>query len=90
MRLGSILKKWRFMMTLGTREACVLLGISDGALRRIEAGGIPDGETLIKLWSVLTSPEPVEAANGTDPNQRAVANPEPEPGRKTSAQKEKG
>jgi hypothetical protein len=65
MRLGTILKDWRYAKHLGTREASAMFGISDGVWRRIEAGKVPDGQTLITLWNYLVTPE--ATLNGTGP-----------------------
>jgi|HubBroStandDraft_6_1064221.scaffolds.fasta_scaffold46885_2 transcriptional regulator with XRE-family HTH domain len=67
MRLGAVLKKWRFASEMDIRTAANHLGLSASALGRIEKGTVPDGETLIKLWNWLTTSE---ATNGTGENQQ--------------------
>jgi hypothetical protein len=58
MRIGLILKKWRAMSELDLQAAAVQMGIGATTLRRIEAGVVPDGTTLLKLMGWLFSDEP--------------------------------
>ena len=61
MRLGAVLKKWRFASEMDLEAAAKKMGLSRSILSRIEQGRVPDGETLIKLWHWLNS----EESNGT-------------------------
>ena len=57
MRLGAVLKKWRFSSEMDLDTAAKKMGLSRSILSRIEQGRVPDGETLIKLWNWLNSEE---------------------------------
>jgi transcriptional regulator with XRE-family HTH domain len=57
MRLGAVLKKWRFSSEMDLDSAAKKMGLSRSILSRIEQGRVPDGETLIKLWHWLNSEE---------------------------------
>lgn len=53
MRLGSILRDWRWANHMGIREAAALIGTSPATLSRIENGESVDGKMLIKLFDWL-------------------------------------
>jgi transcriptional regulator with XRE-family HTH domain len=52
MRLGSVIRKWRVMSELGTREAAKLIGLDHATLSRIERGYMPSADSLraILIW----------------------------------------
>jgi len=52
MKLGEIIKEWRYATRVGVREVAKRIGISAATLSRVERGENPDGETLAKvlLW----------------------------------------
>ena len=66
MRVGELLKTWRFIRKLNTRDAGAQMGISASALLRIENGRVPDGETIIKLTAWLFGEEPQHASDGNE------------------------
>ena len=70
MKLGQILKKWRFMSDLDLRSASEQMGIGAATLSRIEKGAVPDGYTFVKLLTWMCEQDlPAEkAANATDNN----------------------
>ena len=54
MRLGAVLKAWRWAEKLNIRTAASGMGVSAATLSRIENGELMDGETLAKILSWLT------------------------------------
>jgi transcriptional regulator with XRE-family HTH domain len=57
MRLGTIVKKWRLVNEITTRDLAAAIGISAATLYRVETGRAPDGVTLIKIFDWLCANE---------------------------------
>ncbi len=55
MKLGYVLKEWRWAKKLGVRAAAKLMGVSAPTLSRVERGENPDGKTLAKIIKWLLS-----------------------------------
>lgn len=53
MRLGEVLKEWRYAKRIGMREAAKMIGLSTATLCRIENDEAVDGKTMIKLFDWL-------------------------------------
>lgn len=50
MRVGKVLKSWRILNQLDTKEAAGLVGIGATTYRRLEEGSTPPhGETVVKI-----------------------------------------
>ena len=49
MKIGEVLKEWRYGGRMGIREAAEKIGISHSTLSRIENGKPMDGDTLAKI-----------------------------------------
>lgn len=49
MRLGEVLRKWRLMSTLNTRDVARDIGVSAPTLNRVERGEAMDAVTLSKI-----------------------------------------
>lgn len=60
MKIGELLRKWRAVSELDLRQGAAIIGVSVSTLRRIEAGVVPDGATVIKLmqWAFATEEVP--------------------------------
>lgn len=57
MRIAHLIDAWRIVDRLSARGAAERMGISPSTLARIEAGKVPDGETLLKLVNWLFGTE---------------------------------
>ncbi len=55
MKIGEVLKEWRYGERMGIREAAGVIGISHSTLSRIENGKPMDGDTLAKILTWLMS-----------------------------------
>lgn len=53
MKLGEVLKDWRWANKLGLREAAKLIGIPYVTLMRLEHGYSPEGKTLAMVLNWL-------------------------------------
>lgn len=73
MRVGELIKTWRFIRKLNTRDAGAQMGISSSALLRIEKGTVPDGETIIKLTAWLYGEEATNGSSGHQSDDEAVS-----------------
>lgn len=69
MRIGQVIKKWRLLSDLDYKKAAQKIGIGGSTLLRIEAGKVPDGETLIKVLNWLMG----EESDGTDSSTEGAA-----------------
>jgi transcriptional regulator with XRE-family HTH domain len=56
LNLGDALVCWRLAAGRGVRDAAKEMGISSATLNRIENGGMPDAETLVKLLNWFFKP----------------------------------
>ena len=56
MKLGEVIRCWRRIKDIGVREAALEIGVSHGTLSRVERGEKMDAETLLKIWTWLTTP----------------------------------
>ena len=70
MRIGEVLRKWRIMSELSTRQVAEDIGISFATLNRVENGSSTDAKTIgiILTWLLLetagSAPQlPLEAAS---------------------------
>ncbi|MEO8604143.1 MAG: helix-turn-helix transcriptional regulator [bacterium] len=61
MQLGQIISRWRKWEERDVRQVAVEIGISPSALRNLENGNMPSGETLIAVWQWLLKAEPAAA-----------------------------
>ncbi len=55
MRLGELVKEWRWAKKINVRDAAKEIGISAATLSRFERGNAIDGDVLSKLlrWSLM-------------------------------------
>lgn len=50
MRVGKVLKNWRILSQMDTKEAAEMIGIGATTYRRLEEGSTPPhGETVVKI-----------------------------------------
>lgn len=52
-RVGEVLRKWRLMSEVTTRDLAERIGISAATLSRVERGEAMDGATLAKILNWL-------------------------------------
>ena len=55
MKLGEVIRQWRYITRVGVREVAKQIGTSAGTLSRVERGENPDGATLAKILVWLLS-----------------------------------
>lgn len=58
MRLGDLLRCWRLIREVTTRDAAKMIGTTAPTICRIEAGKPVDGATLAKVLKWLMEPNP--------------------------------
>lgn len=58
MRLGCLVKSWRHVSGLSTREVASQIGVSPPTINRLEKGKGVDAQTMAKIMLWLTDNEP--------------------------------
>ncbi len=66
MRVGSVIREWRFITKQSLADVSREIGINHQSLRRLEAGYAPTAEVLIAIVKWMCSEEP--NANGSSPS----------------------
>lgn len=64
MRLGLVLRKWRYAHEMPLRDLAKQMGTSAATLMRIEQGRGCDAATLMKVFNWLMEPEVQGRAGG--------------------------
>lgn len=61
MRIGRIIKDWRWANRVNIRDMAKELGVSHSTLSRLESGENMDGETLGRILQWMLEPDPKPA-----------------------------